>query len=128
MVEYSKTIRETTKDFGVMKMHGKYLGNTSQTNGKTNKNVENRIQAMRDSYYALQESWTRRDVKIKTKSTAFKGMVISAGLSGMEAETATPNEIRKVYTKILRLARKVMAGKACMMSEVTKERHTQTNG
>ncbi len=39
MVEYSKNRRETTKDFGVIKTDGKYLGNTSQTNGKTNKNV-----------------------------------------------------------------------------------------
>ena len=109
MVEYSKNRRTTTKDFGMIKTHGKYLGNTSQTNGKTNKNVESRMQAMRDSYYALREFGTRRDVKIKIKSTAFKGMVISAGLSGMEAETATPNEIQKIDTEILRLARKAMA-------------------
>ncbi len=72
---------------------------------------------MRDSYYALQKIWTRRDVKTKTKSTAFKGMVISAGLNGMEAETATPNEIRKIDVEVLRRARKVMAGRACTTNE-----------
>jgi hypothetical protein len=98
----------------MMKTSGKYLGNISQTNGKTNLNVDNRINAMRDSYYALQKFWTRRDVKLRTKGTAFKGMVLSAGLSGMEAETATKSELKKLDIETMRLARKVMAGRACM--------------
>jgi hypothetical protein len=94
MIEQCRQRREISKDFGMMKTNGKYLGNISQTNGKTNMNVDNRISNMREAYYALQKMWPRRDVKLRTKSNTFKGLVISAGLSGMEAETATDTEIK----------------------------------
>jgi hypothetical protein len=43
----------------------------------------------------------------------------------MEAETATPNELKKIDTETIRLARKVMAGRACTTdSEDQKKAHT----
>jgi hypothetical protein len=115
--KHCKERRTNTNDFGQVGCESKYLGNVTEANGKTKKNTDTRINAIRESFYALQGFWGRDDVALNIKINAFKGMVYNTALSGMEAELCSRQEIIKIDKEIIRLARKTLAGRACERNE-----------
>jgi uncharacterized C2H2 Zn-finger protein len=125
--KYCKERRENTKDFGQVGSEGKYLGNVTEASGKTKKNTDARISAIRESYYALQGFWSREDVILSIKINAFKGMVYNTALSGMEAELCSRQEIIKIDKEIIRLARKTLAGRACERTDDNTVHKAWTN-
>jgi hypothetical protein len=72
---------------------------------------------MRESFYALQGFWKRKDVALNIKRNAFKGMVFNTAISGMEAEICTRQELIRIDKEVIRLARKTLGGRACEKNE-----------
>jgi hypothetical protein len=122
-----KARREESKDFGIIVDEGKYLGNVAAGDGRTKQNTHKRIQAIRESFYALQCFWSRDDVKLNIKVNTFKGMIFSTALSGMEAEVIGRQELMTIDKEIIRLARKVLAGRACEKSNEGRTNKAWTN-
>ena len=100
-------IRRHTQ-FGITTCQGKYLGNWTNTDGKTKKNTDARIKAMNEAYYAYRNFWNNKDIPLKTRANIFKGNVISAATSGMEAEVICKTEMTKIENNTIGLARKVL--------------------
>ncbi len=111
ITKHCKERRKNTNDFGIVGSEGKYLGNITEADGKTKKNTEKRISVMRESFYALQGSWKRKDVALNIKRNAFKGMVFNTAISGMEAEICTRQELIRIDKEVIRLARKTLGGR-----------------
>ena len=53
-----------------------------------------RVDAAREGYYAMEGVWGRRGVGVDVIRGLFKGVVVSALLSGMEAEAPTAADLR----------------------------------
>jgi hypothetical protein len=96
------------QSFGVTKCSGKYLGNFTHTTGKTNENTDNRVKAMRESFYAFKNLWNNKDIHIKNRVRLFQGNIISAATSGLEAEVIGITEMNKLESTMCALLRKVL--------------------
>jgi len=96
----------------VVKESARYLGNIRAADGSSKPNVKKRIEAAREGFYMLSGFWGLTGVPRTVAKRVFHAMVVSAALSGMEAETPTEWDIKRLDTVLVKLARKAMGSEA----------------
>ena len=72
-------------EMGDLRKAARYLGTMLTYDGSPSVNVKRRCRAAQEAYYSMGTLW-RCGIQLKTRRMIFKGMVLNALLSGMEAE------------------------------------------
>ena len=84
----------------------KYLGNIRQANGGTGANTDCRRRAAQESFFLLSGLWGKRRVSRNVTKRVFHSNVVSAALSGLEAEVLTRGDYERLDTLLVGLARR----------------------
>lgn len=112
IIECNEKEKKEGTNSAEMVQEAKYLGNWTSIKDRSRININNRIKALGEGYYANQNFWCNKEVPLKAKVTVSRSNVISAGITGLEAEVLNKEDCRIIDKELMRLARKVMCGKA----------------